>query len=247
MTIALQRNDDEGEDTVFFDAVLAYSESYQSRLTSHPVDGSGNISDHIVTENPVFSVRGVISGSDFGLGRPSPDEFGLLNKTSISGFVEVKSTTDSMFSKLAGALLPFGTSAEPEITVGTRTSASLAVVKDHLISIRNNRETVTLVEFTNSQPTRWELDLVITSLQFSEDAKTGDSLSVDLTLQRAAFVDLVYANIPAKAKNTSGKTRDALTATVDKGTINPVERSHFQEALGTLDDFGKKAAAFLKK
>lgn len=247
MTIAIQRNAEgvPGEDTVFFDAVLSYSESYQSRLTSHPIDSTGRglipyANDHVVTENPTFTIRGVISGSDFGLGRPSSDEFGLINETKVSGFVEVKSTTDSMFSKLAGSLLPFGTSAEPEVTVGTRTSASLAVIKNQLISMRDNRETVTMVEFTNGKPTNWELNLVITSLQFSEDQNTGDSLSVDITLQKANFVDLVHTTIPIKAKHTSGKTKDAASPTVDKGAKNPEEVSHLQETIGVLSDFTKK-------
>lgn len=246
MTIAIQRNDD-GADTVFFDAVLSYSGSYQSKLTSHPVDGAGNISDHIITENPSFTVRGVISGADFGLGRPSADDFGLINETKISGFVEVKSTTDSMFSKLAGALLPFGTSAEPEITVGTRTSTPLSVIKSHLIKIRDDRKTVTMVEFTNGKPVNWELDLVITSLQFNEDINTGESLSIDLTLQKANFVELVYTNVPIKAKNTSGKTKDAASPTVNKGTINPDGKSLLQDFTGGLSKFVKDANAYLNK
>jgi hypothetical protein len=237
---------------VFFDAVLSFSESYQSRLTSHPIDSTGRgetpyASDHVITENPTFTINGVVSGSDFGLGRPSSDEFGLINETKMSGFVEVTSTTDSMFSKLAGTLLPFGTSAEPEVTIGTRTSASLAAVKNQLISIRDNRETVTLVEFTNAQPTRWELNLIITSLQFSEDASTGDSLSVDLILQRANFVDLVYTKVPINSKSTSGKTKDSASPTVDKGAKNPEELSHLQETVGAVVDFSKKVSAYLSK
>lgn len=232
MTIAVQRNTD-GSDTIFFDAVLSYTSAYTSKLTSNPIDGQKNkdgiynVSDHIVTENPSFSIKGVISGADFGAGRPSASEYSLANGVSISESTSVNSTTDSIFNSVAGSLLPFGKNADPEVTVGTRVGTPLPLIKNLLISIRENRETVTLVEFTNGKPTNTELNLVITSLQFSEDANTGDSLSIDMTLQKANFVELLWTRTSIKS---SGSTKDKAQQTVDKGAqTTTTDKSVLQE------------------
>lgn len=244
MTIALQR-DNEGSDTIFFDAILSYSSSYNSKLSSHPIDGNGRnkksggiltVDDHVITENPTFSLKGIISGADFGTGRPSASEYPLANDVSISQYASVKSSSDNLLNKITGSLLSFGQNAEPEVTIGTRVSVPLQVIKNLLISIRDNRELITLVEFTGTSPTQTELDLVITSLQFSEDEKTGDSLSVDMTLQRANFVDLVFTKILVRQSNTSGETKDSAQQIVNKGSqSSPVQKTILQDIAVDLD------------
>lgn len=239
MTIALQRGED-GADTIFFDAVLNYSSSYQGNLSSHPIDSNNSkddpysVSDHVVLEHPTFQLKGVISGADFGAGRPSASEYPLANTISISDYATVKSASDNLLNKVTGSFLPFGQSAEPEVSVGTRVSTSLLIIKNLLISIRDNRELLTLVEFTNGIPTHTEIDVVITSLQFNEDEKSGDALYVDMTLEKPTFVDLVWTKTPVRTSNTSGKTKDAAQAVVNKGSQSAVTQKTILQ--GIADD-----------
>jgi hypothetical protein len=233
MTIVLQRSN-EGSDSIFFDAVLTYSCTYNSKLSSHPIDGNSKdgayrVTDHVTLENPTFQLKGVISGADFGAGRPSASEYPLANTVTISEYASVKSASDNLLNKVTGSFLPFGQNAEPEVSVGSKVSTSLQMIKNMLISMRDNREVLALVEFTNGVPIHTELDLIITQLQFNEDEKSGDALYVDMTFEKPKFVDLAWTTTPVKASNTSGKTKDAAQAVINKGNQSaPTQKTILQ-------------------
>jgi hypothetical protein len=219
MTIALQRTDSEA-DTVFFDAVLTNSSSYQSKLTAHPIDGAGSINDHIVTENPTFTLKGVFSSVDFNTGRPSSSEFTFVNNNVVADPVNIIKVQDTLLETVIGSLSPFGKSVSPQIELADREVNSLQRVKNLLISIRDNRETVTMIEFEGTVPTTYELDLVITNLQFSEDPDSGDVLNVDITLQRATFIELKTTKV---AKSVSGSMKDKASTETYKGPLSKDE------------------------
>lgn len=241
MTIAIQRNSD-GADTIFFDAVLSYSSTYNSRLTSHPIDGAGIVNDHVIAENPTFNVKGVISGADFNAGRPINSGFSFVNDNAIANPVQVGNTTDSMFDRAIDQIYPFGKSAEPQVTLEERSSQTMLMVKNLLISIRDHAELVTLVEFTNGMPVTTEPSLVIIGLQFSEEVDSGETLTVDLTLQHAKFVKLLTFQLPVTPANTSGATRDQSQSPVNKGMQAGLEtKTVWQE----IEDSLSKAASSL--
>lgn len=69
MSFALKWEADETQagGLIYFDAVTSYTESFKGSVTKHPVDGSGNISDHYINSNPTFTLSVVISGADISL------------------------------------------------------------------------------------------------------------------------------------------------------------------------------------
>jgi hypothetical protein len=234
MTIAIQRKEG-GSDTIYFDAVLNYSQSYQSQLTKHPIDRSGrnnsgsnsSITDHAVNENPVFSLKGVVSNADFNSNRPSG--FTFTNNNPITNKAYVVKVNKSPLAILQST---FGKQPEPVVNMQQTRSNAVSSVKNLLISIRDNNELITLVEFTTGKITKSELSLVITSLQFNEDPDTGDALIVDMTLERASFVDLQLVRVNKNKVDSSIK--DKAQSAVSKGSQNAIEKvadkSTYQEA-----------------
>lgn len=64
-TIALFSEDGKVEETITFDSVMGFDESYPSTLTQHAVESGFMISDHIIKGNDKFSLSGVITDSLF--------------------------------------------------------------------------------------------------------------------------------------------------------------------------------------
>ena len=61
MTIAIKR---ENGDLIWFDAVTEFGRQYRGSVSSNPIETGGKITDHITTENPVFTLTAVVSDAD---------------------------------------------------------------------------------------------------------------------------------------------------------------------------------------
>ena len=220
MTIALQQN--KNKDTIFLMS-LSYSQSYQSKLTSHPIDGAGSINDHIVTENPSFTIKGVISDVDFNASRPVNEGYSILNSNPVPDKVRVLKVEDTLLEVVTSSLLPIGRSVSPDVELSDRDQKSQLAAKLFLIDIRDKREPVSLIEFNagiqSNEPIK---NLVITSLQFSEDTNSDDALNVDITLQQATFAKLETVKI---TKNLAGFIKNRAASEVYKGPLSSPEKT----------------------
>ena len=49
---------------LYLDAVTAWNRSFTGQVTKHPVDGGGNVTDHYINNNPIYTMSAVISSSD---------------------------------------------------------------------------------------------------------------------------------------------------------------------------------------
>lgn len=243
MTLAIVINADDDKRSIdhiiHLDATLSYNSSFQAKLTSNPIDGGAKtVNDHIVVENAVYSVKGIISAADFNLGRPPPNKFRVVNGGEAISPAEVRKTTESLLESVAGKFLPFGKTVEPQVKMAERSdTGSMAVTKRELIKVRDAGKTVGLIEFNPDGSLSAEIkDLVITSLQFSEDPSSGDVLSVDLTLQQATFVELKTRSIPVTSPaKTSGKIASQIQENVHKG-IQTKKQTIWVEGVGKISE-----------
>ncbi len=52
---------------LYMDAVVNWNRSFTGSVTKHPVDSGGNITDHYINNNPIFTMSAVMSGSDLSM------------------------------------------------------------------------------------------------------------------------------------------------------------------------------------
>ena len=98
---------------IYFDAVVSWNRSFTGSVTRHPVDGGGNISDHYINNNPVFTMSAVISASDVSLipfALSDQDGNKPLNSRAAPTGVSVTSSDQSLLMKfmpnVIGQFLP---------------------------------------------------------------------------------------------------------------------------------------------
>lgn len=98
---------------VYFDAVTSWNRSYTGSTTKHPVDSGGNISDHYINNNPIFTMSVVLSAADISLtafALSDQDSNKPLNSRPAPTGVSVTSSDQSLLTKflpnVIGQFLP---------------------------------------------------------------------------------------------------------------------------------------------
>lgn len=219
--IAIKR---QNGDLIWLDAVLSFQESYSSSVTKHQIESGSNISDHIIEENPKFSLNGVISGVEFNGGPTfldSPqDTLDSLKVTSQinaelgSGFVSIGSSYSNPIIKLLpDSLRQFiGNDSPPEVIMGESLSfETLQELKTILINLNRGfqkyndktkkyyieKELLTVVEFNNQYSIENSItNCVCTGISFSQDPETGDAIYPQMTFEKVRYVSLVSTTLP---------------------------------------------------
>lgn len=212
-------------DVINVTVITSYGKDYRNSVTSHPVENGSKISDHVQTENLTIGIRGIVVDAD------------------ITGYTSVYSAPKVLEQNAAFRI------------VSTTPSAPLvggAAVKDALLSCFKNKELVSVLEGMPSPfgkdigmktPLSFHSDCIITSLSFSEDENTGDSVELTMSLEQIRRVKLreVVVKAPAKAPigtNKGNKKDDGKGQ--QKPTTNPAASS------APMANKGKSAAAKIK-
>ena len=251
MTIAILR---ENTDLIWFDAVLKFGEQYNTSVTKHRVESGASISDHVIEENPTFSISGVASGVDFGVSKPvlgdGADEVGAkLNAEVIAPVVISTSKQSAVIKLLPESVRQFLTNdVPPSVTMqqGRPIDADILVsLKKTLIEINrgvnilvnkrvvNKKELVTIVEFDqNGKIINSYKNCVMTSLSFNETPDSGYALYPEMSFEQVRFVQLISTTIP---KNVSSSVRTARAERSDKG----VQQGDSREASGENSEAGE--------
>src|SRR6185369_15283839 len=68
MSLAIKWDDANGGGFIFMDAVTAYSQDHSGKVTQHPIDTGGSITDHFIKSNARYKIGAVISGLDISTG-----------------------------------------------------------------------------------------------------------------------------------------------------------------------------------
>lgn len=253
MSFGLQWGDESPENAgfIYFDSITNWQQTYSGQVTKHPIDGGGNISDHFIRDNPVFTLSGVISSIDVStnawlIANSDQSIFASNIRVPVQP-VTVLSTDNSLLSKfipnVVGQFLP---DRVPDVEVDQRTGGQEIVdaVKDALVRLiysgktYNEKtkqfdsvmQTVTIYEYDNTQnivrklPTYQSEKIVITNIRFNEDVNTGVGLYCDITFEQVEFVSLQKTTVPKRpAKDVKNKTADKKNGGKDGSPVKSTD------------------------
>lgn len=228
MSLAIKWGDpqktEEPSGFIYLDAVTSYSQDYRGQVTKHPVDSGASISDHFIKENPVYTISGVISGTDLSsVPWMITDQEGNrpLNAQEQPISISLNNNGSGLLQYLPASVSQFLPVSTPTVEVfgNNRTDLNYEVlVKDLFKGIlsglrydpkkdRNvsNIQIVDLYEFDGVNIRDIISDLVITSFKVREDPTTGDALFLDLVLEQVTFALLEKVEIPQDVQTSLKK------------------------------------------
>lgn len=230
---------------LYFDAVTAYTQTYSGKVTSHPIDGGGLITDHFSKDNSKFTVSGVFSGADINtwsyliqdLQNNSP-----FNTSQPPSTVEVSAGANGLIPFLPDVVGQLFGSQTPTVTMDQSREDPTAQVRNFLIELlqgekyneqkqtfESNIQIVQLYEYEGLLLKRIISNLVITNLVFKEDVNSGLALYADVQFEQVRFVEQKKTTIPSdvsqalkkKASSKNAKGKQDSTANNADGTSGP--------------------------
>lgn len=236
-------------DTLFLDVVTNYAKTKASNVSSHPIDASSLIVDHVSKANPSFSLRAVISAADFnssitiseGLLNPEEPESPRIETSPVNGAVL---TSPSQ-------LLDYLPSSIQSILGGQDTSSvgldpfrgySHEEARDLLNRVWEKSELITVLDYNydiqtgRSVSVRSYPNCLITRFEDTEDVDTGDSMVVNLTMEQARFTYLKEVDVQISQQVPSAGVADEAAAEDDLGDQTSNGEAAEQES-STFADF----------
>lgn len=207
MTYAIRR---QNGDVLWFDAITEIAEDYTATVSKHPLSTGSFVSDHTTVDNKKFNIRAVLSDADFNLNRPSEEGWRNVsdkqytNDTQTAKIVVIKQEGAKWRSFLPEVVSQFTASTIPTVTVTPQSKVKTAhAVRLDLISLLEDREAFTLVEYsTNLVARSWE-NMVMTSLSFTEDPDTGEGLFPVMQMEQVVYTDQLAISIAVR--NNKGR------------------------------------------
>lgn len=207
---------------IYCDAVTAYTQNYSGSVTKHPVDVGGNITDHFIRNNPIFTIGAVITGVDISTGTyliQDLDGNAPYNSNEAPTVVSVNSTDQSVLKKfIPDSIGQFLSDSTPEVVVDSRRTDLIEQIRQALIDLTSgvvfNEKTgqfdpsiqlVRLFEYDSTLLRKVINNLVMTKITFKEDANTGHGLYCDITFEQVTFAFLKKTTIPKDVQNSLKK------------------------------------------
>lgn len=246
MSLSIKWGDEAPESSgfLYFDAVSIYTQNYRGKLTQHPIDSGGSVSDHFVRSNPIITISAVITGADISTGtfiisdpegRETPYNAQIAPKST-----SVTSTDNSLLSRfIPNSISQFLPDTVPEVTMDEQRGNIIEDIRDMLVRLvysgkRYNDitqqfdsviQTVKLYEYQGSVIVRqlpiYEAEkLVITSVTFKEDANSGFALYCDIQFEQVEFVSLQKTVIP---KDVATSLNKKAPTNSNKGKVDSTE------------------------
>lgn len=224
MSLALRWGNDneEGGGFIYMDSVTTYTQNYSGKVTSHPVDGSANISDHFVKDNNKITISAVITGVDISTGTYLIQDLvgnAPFNSQEAPTAVSVNSTDQSVLKKfIPDSIGQFLSDSTPEVVVDSRRTDLLEQIRQALVDLTSgvlfnektgqfdpNIQIVRLFEYDKTLLRKVINNLVMTNLIFKEDPNTGYGLYCDMTFEQITFAFLKKTTIPKDITNSLKK------------------------------------------
>lgn len=228
----------------YFSAVTKYDRQFKGKVTEHPIEAGSEITDHFISENPVYRVSGVVSSVDFtniptylNLDGQAPiNDQPMPNPVYVSNMGH---QLQALIPDVVGQFLPNLPTANVNIQMEHRENK-----RDEIEDLL--KEILTGL-FYNEERARWENrmtlsklfmiegvtpnppieDLVLTEVSVSEDENSGDELFLDLTFEQVKFVTLESADAPSPPKGsaTAKKTEPEKNVGNVPATTTPTPKS----------------------
>ncbi len=229
---------------IYFDVVTKFSKQLTGKVTSHPLDAGAKITDHYVSENPKYTIVGVISSADIS-GIPeriSVDGESPLNTSfqpepivindSFSGVLNFLPNTTSQFLPSNPETVSVDstqrTDYNRQVNSLIETLMSGLVYSEQDKKLRNRMTLITLYEFLNEILFAEADNLVMTGFTFDEDADSGNGLFVTMQLEQVSFVTLQKTELP---KDVAASLSKAAQGTSKKSKADGTEKT-----VGNKDD-----------
>jgi len=250
MSLAIKWDDDNGGGFIYLDAVTAYSQDYSGKVSNHPIDAGGNVTDHFYRNNARFKIGAVISGIDISTGTYLIQDLegnSPYNSNDDVNPVSVNSSDQSLLQKfLPDSIGQFLSDSTPEVVVESARTDLTEQIRSALISLTSgeiinpqtgqfnpNIQLIDLYEYDGFKLTRVVNRLVMTNVTFRETPDTGYALYCDFSFEQVSFAVLKQTVIPqdvqstlkkkASPKNAKGK-QDSKAQDAGTGTNPPEDK-----------------------
>lgn len=246
MSLSIKWGDEAPESSgfLYFDAVTVYTQNYRGKLTQHPIDGSGLISDHFVRENPVITISAVITGVDISTGTfliSNPENTETPYNAQVApAATSVNSTDGSLLRQfIPNSISQFLPDTVPEVVMADSRDNFLEDIRDMLIRLVYSGkkynditqqfdsviQSVKLYEYQGNVivrqlPAFENEHLVITDVTFKEDANSGFALYCDIRFEQVEFVSLQKTVIP---KDVAASLNKKAPTNSNKGKVDSTE------------------------
>lgn len=231
--IAIQPKDEDY--LVILDVVTSLDKNFSATVTSHPVDGGKNgtgftVVDHVTIDNPKLTLNAVISASDFNMMRPTLEaselspykSSGVINSISYADQQDMYVTVESPPSPSMIDIVTDVTGVGAGILAPARSVAKVKETRSDPKTVADIKEIIYKFWRTGTVWNIFELSTqgmiedkyfrenwVLTSLSFTEDEETGDSVNVAMSFEQITVVNSGFVQFPKpKAhlkKKSSGK------------------------------------------
>lgn len=235
MTIALKIGDEKSQvkGFIYLDAVTSYTKTLAGKVTSFPLDSGVSISDHFIAENSKFTLEGIVSNVDIS---GESDLVSIDNEKPMNAKARPDSPTiyaqESTLQYLPSSVKQFFDRSDAGILVETETQTALPAIEALFEELmrgnyynsadnkwKNKMTLTTLYEMDGSNFVNAKTDLVITNVSVTENADSGDAMSVSITLEKVRFVTLDKTEMP---KNANVGVKKKIAATENKGKVDTV-------------------------
>lgn len=224
---------------LYFDAITSWNRSFTGNTTKHPVDSGGNVTDHYINNNPVFTMSAVISGTDLSISTSSlQNELGDIpyNARTAPSEVVVGSEDQSLLMRfIPNVINQFLPDTIPDIVMDDFRGDTSEEIQDILTNLQSGEgynqltgqfetlirpvvlyETNGFLSLVRKLPADNNSYLVITSINFREDAESGQALYADITLERVRFANLKKVQLPPDLVQTPVKKKAASKKSLGK-------------------------------
>ena len=267
MSLAIKFGDSSQEGSLFgvlyFDVVTNYNKTKSGKVTEHPIEAGGLVSDHYISDNPVYEVSGAFSHIDLST---VPQTLMIDGEFAMNANLAPSPTTIGGANGLGGlrGLIPdvvgqFLLNGNNEVFVDRAQRVNYSNDIEEFISDlmngiswnsekerwENNMTTATLYDVEGVSAINPIGDLVLVSFKINEDADTGDAMMVDFVFHQVMFVTHQDAEAPKPKKNTSDGRKQ--TSTKDKGNNPSPSKRPEQESKSVMGELGKSSEVLKRR
>lgn len=219
MSLVLQFGNNGGPEEIsavyYINVVENYTKNVSGKLSKHPLDSGVSFSDHYISENMTFNIRGVITSADITYAAYTTS-FAAVGMNNIEWAEPPVAVTVDDGKTLLNKFLPdvigqFLSPVEPEI-IGDDTEVLEAgpsfseFIEKMILDVIYNPNTqtyrtsiipISLYEMEGSQYSKAPYtNLVITDFKVNETPDTGNGCHFDMTLEQARLVELRKEELP---------------------------------------------------
>lgn len=258
MSLVLQFGNNAGPEEIsavyYINAVENYTKNVNGKLSKHPLDSGVSISDHFISENMTFNIRGVITSADITFAAYTTS-FAAVGANNIQmGEPPIPVTVDDG-KTLLNQFLPdvigqFLSPVQPEVVgdesevVEAGVSFSEFIEKMILDVIynqttntyRNSIVPVSLYEMEGSQYSKAPYtNLVVTDFKVNETPDTGNGCHFDITLEQARFVEIRKEEL---TEDVATEIKKQAGPTTNKGKAGSTEKEVVPEGEQQTDPTG---------